>query len=117
MAKATRVPRPTRKDEYEIYFASRDAERGWQGLTATTLNSLAAAWDHLTRTPQDRSERCHEMKAGLAYIRRGEGRHERWQYELPGGARIWCWVIAPTNKKPGQVWREQVHTRHPNATK
>ncbi|MFV2144336.1 hypothetical protein [Isoptericola sp. G70] len=117
MAKASRVPRPTRKNEYDLYFASRDAERGWQDLRATVLNPLATAWDHLTRTPRDRSERCHEMKADLAYIHRDGKQHERWQYELPGGARIWYWVIAPADRRPGQVWLEQVHTRHPNQTK
>jgi hypothetical protein len=117
VAKATQVPRPTRKDEYEIYFASRDAEKGWRDLKATTLNALVAAWDQLTRTPQDRSERCHEMKAGLAHVQYGGQQHDRWQYELSGGARLWYWVIAPADKRPGQVWLEQVHTRHPNETK
>lgn len=59
---------PTRKNEYEIYFASRDAEKCWRDLQATTLNSLVAAWGHLTTAPQDHSERCHEMKACLAHI-------------------------------------------------
>lgn len=117
MSKQSRVPRPIRKVEYEIFFASKHAERGWQDLNATTLNALATAWEFLTRTPQERSERCHEMKAELARITRGNIDHERWQYELPGGARIWYWVVAPSKSKSGQVWLEQVHTRHPNETK
>ncbi|WP_342664743.1 hypothetical protein [Microbacterium luticocti] len=44
-------------------------------------------------------------------ITRGGQSHERWQYELSGGARIWYFVVNRV------VHLEQVHTRHPNQTK
>lgn len=45
------VPRPPKKMEYEIRFATTDARKGWQDLAATIRNPLAEAWDFLTRTP------------------------------------------------------------------
>lgn len=44
------VPRPPKKIEYEIRFATTNAKRGWQDLAATIRNPLADAWDFLTRT-------------------------------------------------------------------
>ncbi|MEB3068269.1 hypothetical protein [[Mycobacterium] vasticus] len=45
------VPRPPKKTEYEIRYATADAAKGWQNLAATIRNPLADAWDFLTRTP------------------------------------------------------------------
>lgn len=45
------VPRPPKKIEYEIRYATADAAKGWQDLAATIRNPLADAWDFLTRTP------------------------------------------------------------------
>ena len=45
------VPRPPKKVEYEVRFATANARKGWQDLAATIRNPLADAWDFLTRTP------------------------------------------------------------------
>ncbi len=39
------VPRPPKKVEYEIRFATTNARKGWQDLAATIRNPLADAWD------------------------------------------------------------------------
>lgn len=41
MATKTPVPRPRKKSEYELSFASNDAERGRRDLVATQRNAMA----------------------------------------------------------------------------
>jgi hypothetical protein len=57
------------------------------------------------------SPRNHPLKGELAtVVHRGIG-HARWQYEVPGGARLWFYV-------DGQIVHLiDVHTHHPNQTK
>lgn len=109
--RAERVTRPLKKAEFEIRFATRNAEKGWIDLLATTRNAVVEAWEYLTRTPLAQTERNHPMRADLEFIERGGVQHLRWQHELPGGARIWFYV------DEGVVWLVDVHTRHPNQTK
>lgn len=80
-------------------------------MSATTRNALADAWDFLTRTPMASSPTCHQLKGSLAAVAHAGRIHERWQYELPGGARIWFYVEDAT------VHLIDVHTHHPNETK
>jgi hypothetical protein len=112
--KDTVVARPTKKSEYRIVFATRQAERGWSDLRATTLNAAVDAWDDLTRDPVRNDPKCHPLKAGIGTVTVGGVIHVRRQYELPGGARIWYYV---TDGAPGTVYLENVHTHHPNSTK
>lgn len=105
------VPRPLKRAEYRIEFASRQAEKGWQDLLATTRSAVVEAWDFLTRTPLESSPRNHTMRGELAIVVRDDRTHERWQHELPGGARIWFYV------DDGTVHLVDVFTAHPNQTK
>jgi hypothetical protein len=108
---ASAVPRPRKKAEFQILFATRQADKGWQDLLATTHNSIVDAWDFLTKTPALESPRNHRLKAELATVVHDGRTHERWQHELPGGARIWFFI-------DGQVVHLiDVHTHHPNQTK
>lgn len=79
------------------------------GIT-TARNAAVDAWDFLTKTPLDRSTACHPLKGDLAEVTIDGAKHERWQYELPGGARIWYAVHEKV------VLIERVHTSHPNET-
>ena len=107
------VPRPPKKIEYEIRYATTDAAKGWQDLAATIRNPLAEAWDFLTRTPLAKTPTNYPLRGELGTITRGEKTHERWQHKptLKGTARIWFFVEDRT------VYLEQVHTSHPNETK
>ena len=87
--KAAAVPRPRKKAEYAILFATRQATKGWQDLLATTHNAIVDAWDFLTKTPDLESPRNHRLKGDLATVTHAGRTHDRWQHELPGGARIW----------------------------
>lgn len=107
------VPRPPKKVEYEIRFATTNAKKGWQDLAATIRNPLADAWDFLTRTPLANTPTNYLLKGQLGTITRGGERYERWQHKptKQGDARIWFYVEGRT------VYLEQVHTSHPNETK
>lgn len=107
------VPRPPKKVEYEIRFATANARKGWQDLAASIRNPLADTWDFLTRTPLTKSPTNYPLRGELGKISRGGVTYERWQHKPTqhGDARIWFYVEKCT------VYLEQVHTRHPNATK
>ena len=111
MAKSSPVTRHLKSTEFEIVSASRQAELGWRDLRATQRNVLADAWDYLTTTPTHPTPTAHPLRGTLAIVRHQGIDHERWQYELSGGARIWYFVVDQT------VYLEHVHTRHPNETK
>ncbi|MFK4299253.1 hypothetical protein ABH924_004434 [Arthrobacter sp. GAS37] len=113
MAKESKVERPTKKNEYEIRFASVQATKGWTDLAATIRNPLADAWDFLTRTPELETPTNYRLRGELELVTRNGATHDRWQHKptLKGGARLWFYV-------EGQViYLEQVHTSHPNETK
>ena len=107
------VPRPAKKIECEIRFATVHARKGWQDLAATIRNPLADAWDFLTRTPLAKTPTNYPLRGDLGTITRGGKTFERWQHKptLKGSARIWFFV------EDGTVYLEQVHTSHPNETK
>lgn len=107
------VPRPPKRTEYEIRFATADARKGWRYLVATIRNSMSETWDFLTRTPLSTTPTNYRLRGELGTIRRGGAAHERWQHKptAKGTARIWYYVHERT------VFVEQVHTSHPNETK
>lgn len=111
--KGALVPRPPKKVEYEIRFATADAQKGWRDLVATIRNPMSETWDFLTRTPQATTPTNYRLKGELATIRRSGSTHDRWQHKptAKGTARIWFYVHEHT------VFLEQVHTSHPNETK
>jgi len=107
------VPRPPRKIEYEIRYATADAVKGWRDLTATIRSPLAEAWDFLTRSPLNVTPTNYPLRGELGTIMRGGSSYVRWQHKPTpkGTARIWFFVEGHT------VYLEQVHTSHPNETK
>lgn len=113
MARGKRVERPTKRSEYTIVFASREAEKGWTDLRATALNALTDTWDFLTRTPTHTTPGNYRLKGSLAKVTRHGVEHDRWQHKPTqrGDARIWFYVSDNT------VFLERVHTRHPDETK
>ena len=113
MATSQPVPRPRKRAEHQIVFASRGAERGWRDLCATQRNARADAWDFLTRTPTAVTATNYRLKGSLAIVTRANADHDRWQHRptLKGSARIWFYV------EDGTVYLERVDTSHPNGTK
>lgn len=107
------VGRPTKKNEYSIFFASNSAEKNWQNLVAVRRNNLADTWEFLTKTPLEVTPLSYPLKGELATVTRNGVAHDRWQRKLTAsdGIRIWYFVIDKN------VYLEQVHTSHPNQTK
>lgn len=113
MAKLDKVPRPTKKSEYAITFASTQARRGWTDLCATIRGPLADSWDFLTKHPLAVTPTNYRLRGELGVIVRDGVEYDRWQHKptQQGDARIWFYVVDRT------VHLENVHTRHPNQTK
>lgn len=107
------APRPPKKTEYEIRFASTQARKGWNDLKATIPNPLTQTWDFLTQTPLTTTSTNYRLKDDLGTIQRNGISYDRWQHKptAKGTARIWFYVDGRT------VFLEQVHTSHPNETK
>lgn len=74
---------------------------------------MADSWDFLTRSPTERTPANYPLKGELRFIQRESATYERWQHKptQQGDARIWFYVVGR------DVFVEQVHTHHPNATK
>lgn len=112
------VPRPRRRSEYVIVFGTNEAKKSWADLNATARNALVEAWESLTAHPHEQSITCHPLKGELASVVRDGVRHDQWQLELPGGARLWYYVVPSKDRKSaGTVVLVRVATRHPNETK
>ena len=107
------VPRPPKKAEYEIRFATTDARKGWQNLVATIRNSMTLTWDFLTQTPLEITPTNYPLRGELGTISRSGTVYDRWQHKptAKGTARIWFYVHGRT------VFLERVHTHHPSQTK
>lgn len=83
--RAQAVPRPIKKGEFTIVFATRHAEVGWRDLLATQRNATVDAWDFLTRSPDARTPINYRLKGDLATVVHGGTTHDRWQHKLSGG--------------------------------
>lgn len=105
-------PRPMKKAEYELRFASTAARKGWRDLVATIRNPMVDAWDFLTRTLLSTTPSNYRLKGELGTFQHRGELGERWQHKptLKGSARIWFYV------EDHSVHLEQVHTSHPNET-
>ena len=108
------VPRPLKKIEFEIRFATREADKGWTDAKATARNALVDAWDFLTHTPLQECVRCYPLKGDLGSVIRGGIVYTRWQYKITDGGRIWYHV--ESGHTGGVVYLERVETGHPAET-
>jgi hypothetical protein len=111
------VPRPLRKNEYRLRFASREAERGWADLIATARNAAAMAWEFLASHPLARdAQRCYPLAGELGTVKINGADRERWPYKPTSGGRIWYAVEPANGTERGIVWLTRVFTGHPNET-
>lgn len=74
---------------------------------------LVDTWEFLTKTPLERTPTNYPLKDELGAVTSAGVTYQRWQHKptAQGDARIWFYVDGRV------VFLEQVHTRHPNATK
>ncbi|WP_193102329.1 hypothetical protein [Brevibacterium aurantiacum] len=113
MAKDLKVTRPTKKSEFELRFASRQAEKGWRDLKATIRGPLTDIWDFLTRSPLENTPANYPMKANFVTVARDGMSHQRWLHKPAqyGDARIWFYI------EKYIVYLKQVNAAQPHETK
>jgi hypothetical protein len=86
-------------------------------LCATARNAAVDAWDLFTKTPVERTERCHPLAGDLSHTTVAGVALVQWQYEVTGGGRIWYAVGgSPDGRTAGIVFLIRVSTGHPNET-
>lgn len=71
MAKETVVPRPAKRSEYVLKYATKQSEKGWRDLVATIRNPMSETWDFLTRTPLTTTPTNYPLEGSLSAIKRG----------------------------------------------
>lgn len=113
----TPVPRPVKGIEYEIFFGSAAAQRGWTDLEVSAKNALADAFEYLTTHPAKYDpDRCYQLRGDLATVLVDGVALPQWQYKVTDGARLWYAIDEPNAKarKPGRVCVTKAATSHPN---
>lgn len=127
--RGSKLPRPTRTDEWAIEAINQRAADDWGRLAATDANAAAAAWDKLATEPAAYSSRQTRLKGSLATGTYEGALFDRWQYEVTSGGRVWYFIDDPTDggrrklERKGRgprprkrVLVEAVHLGHPKAT-
>lgn len=107
------VPRPPKKIEYEIRYATADAAKGWQGPRCNDPQSASRGLGLSDANPpgQDTNQLPAARRTRHDHPRGQNPRALQHKPTLQGTARIWFFVEDRT------VYLEQVHTSHPNETK
>lgn len=82
---------PARPGEWTLVFADSAVAKGWEQLSKQYPGPLRSAWEILIPDPRSGAppNRMHRLKADLKTRIVGGVEHERWQYEITGGGRIW----------------------------
>lgn len=70
----------------------RDGGVDPRDLFATQRNTMADAWDFLTKHPSEHTSTNHPLKGELSTVTRDGRSFDQWQHELSGGARI-CFYL------------------------
>ncbi|CAM06423.1 hypothetical protein SACE_7265 [Saccharopolyspora erythraea NRRL 2338] len=103
--------------EYEIFFITREAQKGWQDCLAVARNATVQAWERLTTAPTHEDERLYRLSADFAVGTYGRRTFERYQYKITNGGRLWYFVEpTPRSKVAGRVLLERCMTGHPKET-
>ncbi|WP_326560628.1 hypothetical protein [Micromonospora sp. NBC_01796] len=109
-----RVAPPPTGAEYDLRFANSSAADGWEDLARQAPANLRRAHDAIRANPRAMTtpERHHRLKGSLASgVWKGQT-HERWQYEVTGGGRVWylidderrtAWIIYAGPGHPRQT--------------
>jgi hypothetical protein len=109
-----RAAPPPVGSEFDIRFANNDAARGWEHLAKQASANLRRAFDTIHAAPRSgaQPERHHRLKGALGTGTWKGVTHERWQYEVTGGGRIWYLV----DDERRTAWVTYAGTGHPKET-
>lgn len=100
--------------EYDLRFANSQAADGWESLARQAPTNLRRAYDTIRANPRTMTEpeRHHRLKGSLASgVWKGQA-HERWQYEVTGGGRVWYLI----DDERRTAWITYAGTAHPRET-
>ena len=98
MARADRVARPARTDEWEIVAADKGVSDDWDRWAKQEPNALATAYDQLSTNPTQLSSRQKRLQGKTMGTGTYDGTtFDRWQYEVTAGGRIFYFVDDPTD--------------------
>jgi hypothetical protein len=109
-----RVAPPPIDAEYDLRFANSSAVEGWEVLARQASTNLRRAYDAIRANPRAMTtpERHHRLKGSLTTgVWKGQP-HERWQYEVTGGGRIWYLI----DDERRTVWITYAGSGHPKET-
>lgn len=88
MARADRVARPARTDEWEIVAADKGVSDDWDRWAKQEPNALATAYDQLSTNPTQLSSRQKRLQGKTMGTGTYDGTtFDRWQYEVTAGGR------------------------------
>lgn len=109
-----RAAPPPVEGEFDLRFATSGAAEGWDNLARQVPANLRRAYEAIRARPRATTspERHHRLKGSLAIgVWKGQA-HERWQYEVTGGGRIW-YLIDDGRRT---VWITYAGAGHPRET-
>lgn len=100
--------------EYDIRFANSSAADGWEILARQAPANLRRAHDAMRANPRAMTapDHHHRLKGALSTGTWKGQSHERWQYEVTGGGRIW-YLIDDARRT---LWITYAGTGHPRET-
>ncbi|MFI6760787.1 hypothetical protein ACIBF5_16800 [Micromonospora sp. NPDC050417] len=109
-----RAAPPPVNTEYDIRFASSSAADGWEELARQASTNLRRAYETIRANPRTVTapERHHRLKGSLANGAWKGQTHERWQYEVTTGGRIWYLI----DDERRTAWITYAGTGHPKVT-
>ena len=107
-----RVAPPPHKGGWDCRFASNDAARSWEQLSAAAPNNVRKAWELITEDPRRWDNRQKPLNDDLSTHTVNGRALPQWQYEVTSSGRIWYCI----DDDMKTVWLTAVHIGHPKAT-
>lgn len=109
-----RAAPPPVDTEFDLRFANSAAADGWEHLARQVPANLRRAYDAIRAAPRSHvsPDRQHRLKGSLATGAWKGQPHERWQYEVTGGGRVWYLI----DDERRIAWITFAGTGHPRET-
>jgi hypothetical protein len=109
-----RVAPPPGPGEYDLFFATNEAAKGWVDLCAQAPGNAYELWLLLRSepAPKARTTRHHPLKGALSTAAHRGITLPQWQYEVTGGGRVWYLVDVQLRR----VYLTYAGTGHPKST-
>ncbi len=112
-AKRKRVPQPSRKGDWQLWFANSQVEADWEQFCASARNAAHNAYVAIASDPRRHTSRQARLHGDLATWKKDNRTSlEQWQYEATGAARIW-YAIEDDKKS---LWMTLASIGHPKRT-